>query len=180
LAKAGGFCPLHTWQYAETASDLGISIAYGHLAEHAAQLLRHAERTASSRQDLQDAVVRFAPRADRCPVCAAVPQAEREAMAGLVGGLRQEGEPHAPMLCVPHLVAAVAALPDLEHARRLVRRLADTFERAAEDLQMYALKRESLRRHLTSEDERHAALHVIAQFSGDRELARPWRDDDVL
>ena len=39
-ALAGGFCPLHTWQYAAIASPLGISAGYPKLAAAAADALR--------------------------------------------------------------------------------------------------------------------------------------------
>lgn len=176
-AANGGFCALHTWQYAETASDLGIAITYAEFAAEATRLLRAAEEEARSEEALRDAVLRLAPGSDRCPVCRAVLDAQRQAIVELVRGLPAESTDGAPpSLCLHHLIAVLDE-PGLTCGKWLVAGLADVLERAAEDMSTYALKRETLRKHLMNEEERASYLAVIAQLASRRELVRPWRND---
>jgi hypothetical protein len=178
----GGFCPLHTWQYAQTASVLGISLVYAQVADSATDLLREAEEEASTGEKLRAAVAHLIPGRDRCPVCRAADCAERDAVARLISSLPVKddlGEP-APALCFPHLAAVLAADSGLGSGRSIARRLADVLERAADDMRTYALKRESLRRDLLNDEEQQAYLQVIARMAGHQQLARPWRDDDEL
>jgi GTPase SAR1 family protein len=180
-AERGGFCALHTWQYAETASDLGIALAYGELAQSAARLLRSAEQSESTEEELRDAALHFVPGRERCPVCLAVAEAERDAVAELLAHLpTAPSDANTPPLCILHAAAVLAADPGDERGRWIVRSLSDALERAAEDMQTYALKRESLRRHLMNDEERAAYLQAIARVAGHRELARPWRIDDEI
>jgi ribosome biogenesis GTPase A len=180
-AEAGGFCVLHTWQYSQVASDLGIALSYAELAGAASERLRRAARTESAEPELRAAVQHFLPDPARCPVCVAVAEAQRDAVSDLVKRVstgRRDDAP--PPLCMPHLAAVVAADPGVEGARWLATGLADVLERAAEDMRTYALKRESLRQYLVTDEERAAQLQVIARVAGYRELARPWRLDDRL
>jgi hypothetical protein len=83
-----------------------------------------------------------------------------------------------PSLCLRHLAAVLDHERGLARGKWLVTGLADVFERAAEDMSTYALKRETLRKHLMNEEERASYLAVIAQVASRRELVRPWRDID--
>lgn len=179
-AARGGFCALHTWHYAQMASDLGVSLGYAALAEAAGRSLHAAADSASAETELRTAVARFLPRNDRCPVCQAVAEAERDAAASILQELSSEREGYEPPpLCLPHLARVLAQNADVAHGKRIVRAVADVLERAAEDLRTYALKRESLRRHLLNEEERDAYLQTIARMGGARELVGPWwRDED--
>jgi len=178
-AARGGFCALHTWQYAHVASERGIALAYAELAETASALLRAAHGSAAQESDLREALVAFTPGRERCPVCLALAQAERDAVVALVADLGQRA--HAatpPALCLPHLAAVLATGPGVERARWLVGSLADGLARAAEDMRVYVLKRDSLRRHLVDHEEQAAHMGVIARIAAHRALAWPWRDAD--
>lgn len=180
-ADVGGFCALHTWQYAETASDVGVALAYPELARSATRELRIAGESAATERDLRDAVARFAPGHERCPVCRAVAEAQSTAVRDLIDRLPEAPRDGAtPPLCVPHLAAVLAAGPGLERARWLARGLANALERAAEDMQMFALLRESLRGHLITDEERTAYLRTVSRIAGQRRLAYPFRNDDRL
>lgn len=177
-AASGGYCPLHTWLYAQTADPVGISLTY---AEIAAALATRLRQDASTDRDQQAALQHFAPTPDRCPVCLALHAAERQAVTDLVNELTRTdpGRATQPVnLCVGHLAAVLATeLPD-ERANTLTLTLADALGRAAEDMRTFALKRQSLRRGLLSDEERTAYMQTIMRVAGHRELARPWRTDD--
>jgi len=176
-ARAGGFCSLHTWQYEETASPVGIALAYAPLAEAAARLID----SAGTREDLEAALAQFMPDAERCPACVALADAERAAVQELVSGLPVDSDGvTAPLLCIRHLAAAVAADPGSERSRWLAERLVRTLGRTSEDLRTYALKRDSLRADLLSDEEDAAGIHVISYLAGARPLARPWRRTDEI
>lgn len=82
-----------------------------------------------------------------------------------------------PALCIVHIAAVLAAHPDLQSGRRLVRSLAAVLARISEDMRTYSLKRESLRRRLLSDEEVAAYLQAISYLVGNRDLVRPWQPD---
>jgi Dynamin family len=175
-AESGGFCQLHTWLYAQVAEPVGIALSYARLAESATQLLRAA---ASGETELEDAVSHFLPDRDRCPVCLALATVEREAVERVLEDVSDAaGDAAVPPVCMPHLAVVLTAARDNERSGRLAGRLADGLERASEDMRTFALKRQSLRRGLLSDEERAAYLYVIERIAGTRALARPWRTDE--
>jgi GTPase SAR1 family protein len=181
-AARGGFCPLHTWHYAQMASDLGVSLGYSDLAEAAGRSLRTAADTATTETELRTAVAHFLLGNERCPVCRAVAEAERKAIASILHRIASEGDEYQPpALCMPHLASVLSANDDVADGKRIARVVADVLERDAEDLRTYSLKRESLRRHLLNDEERDAYQQTIARMGGARELVGPWwRDDDEI
>ncbi|HUA47994.1 MAG TPA: dynamin family protein [Solirubrobacteraceae bacterium] len=169
--EAGGFCPLHTWEYAEIASELGMALAYGPVAQAAADLLDHGNA-----DGLPSAISKLLPGPARCPACAELTRAEHAAVHELVSGMptRLDGA-NAPSLCVPHLAQVLETGLEPETARWLSRRLATTLSRAAEDLRTYALKRDAMRAYLLDDEENAAARVVISNLAGSRAVVRPWR-----
>jgi hypothetical protein len=180
-AQSGGFCPMHTWQYAEIASAPGIAIAYPPLAHALAERLRSPREGEHDEHALEDVLATFMPGPDRCPACLALAEAEREAVRRAVDGLlSRPRDETSSLLCVRHLAAVLVVAREDGHGQWLAERLADVLERASEDLRTYSLKRESLRAYLLSDEENAAAQQVIAHLAGDRELARPRFRDDAL
>jgi plasmid stability protein len=181
-ARGGGFCPTHTWQYAEIASDLGIALGYAELAEAAADRLRAAEQDASTEDELWAAVAQLLNGPERCPACLALAEAKRAAVQELLAELPPEpdnaDDTAVPALCVAHTAAVLLAHPGPEWRSRFVRALADTLARASEDMRTYSLKRESFRRQLLSDEEQAAYLQAISYLAGNRDLIRPWRPAD--
>jgi GTPase SAR1 family protein len=175
--RAGGFCPLHTWEYEEMASTVGIALAYAPLAEAAGRLIDSAD----SGKWLEEALARFMPDPGRCPACVALADAERAAVEEFLAGLPvAPGGAAAPLLCIRHLAAVAATDPESQRVRWLAESLAQTLSRTSEDLRTYALKRESLRGDLLSDEEDAAVIQVISYLAGARPLARPWRRRDEI
>ena len=180
-ANGGGFCALHAWQYAQTASFLGIALTYAELADSASEQLKAAATTATNNVALGDAVERYLVETDRCPVCLAIADAQKAAIAEFSDELQGQARDGAvAALCIPHLAAILTDQPDLDQNRLLVRAVADVLGRTADDLRTYALKRDSLRRHLLNDEERYAYHQAVVHLAGDRSLARPWRIDDRI
>ncbi|WP_300604098.1 dynamin family protein, partial [Trebonia sp.] len=70
--RAGGYCPLHTWQYASMASPLGISAGYAKLAAAVADALESAAGHDRSPADLSRDVTALTPAAGECALCDAL------------------------------------------------------------------------------------------------------------
>jgi ribosome biogenesis GTPase A len=178
-ARSGGFCSMHTWQYAGIASTLGIALAYADLTTRAADSLRSLASDTASEQELQAAVARLLVGSDRCRACVAITEAEEDAIRRLVADLSASTEDGTvpPALCVRHAGAVLEAGARLTLGKEIVGSLADALARAADDMRAYALKRESLRRRLLTEEEEVAHLQAIVLLAEERELVRPWRRD---
>ena len=174
--QVGGFCPMHTWQYAEIASELGIALAYAPVAQSAAELIAREQG-----DGLPAAIAKLMPGPERCPACVDLARAEHAAVDQLVTSVPTPFDgATAPCLCVPHLAAVLAADPGEEATQWLFERLAATLNRAAEDLRTYALKREAMRAYLVNDDEGAASAVVISHLVGSRGLVRPWRRNDEI
>jgi hypothetical protein len=131
----GGFCPLHTWQYASVASPLGISAGYAKLAASVADALESLSRQDSTAADLARGVAALTTEPGKCPVCAALADRERTAIAGLISQI----QPVAAALCLRHLALALSAGLDAGAAQALLHTLAATLRRDSEDMRAYAL-----------------------------------------
>ncbi len=179
-ARCGGFCPMHTWQYAEIASDVGVAVAYSPLARSAATVIDSVDDE-PDRDVVTRSLLELTPGPKRCPACIAIAEAERDAVRELIADLpaRPDGRA-APSLCLKHLADVLAADRRGGRAQWLARKLADTLRRGADDMQTYALKRESRRGYLLSDEEDAAGIHVISYLAGRRQLVFPWRRSDEI
>jgi hypothetical protein len=171
-AQAGGFCSLHTWQYAQIASPVGISAGYAKLAAGTASLLSDIESRSGSVEELGTAVARLARPGD-CPACAALADAERRSVARLAA---RASAVAAPLLCLRHVALALQAAPSGAAARQMVHTLAAELRRASEDMRAYALKREALRRGLITDEEANAYGSTLHLLAGKPALVQPWSE----
>ena len=170
----GGFCPLHTWQYASVASPLGISAGYAKLAASVADALESLSRQDSTAADLARGVAAHTTEPGNCPVCAALADRERTAIAGLISQVR----PAAAALCLRHLALALSAGVEAGAARALLHALAATLRRDSEDMRAYALKREAYHSALVTAEESRAHLDALRRLAGPPALTQPWTDQE--
>ncbi|MGH3258250.1 MAG: dynamin family protein [Streptosporangiaceae bacterium] len=170
-ALAGGFCPLHTWQYAGLASPLGISAGYAKLAASMADALEAIGQKGSTAGDLASLVAALNPRAGTCPLCVSLAEREQSVIAEITSGTPAEASSAA--LCLLHLALALAADPPLETGHAMVQALADALRPNADDMRAYALNREALRRGLLTEEESGAYLDALRRLAGLPALSRP-------
>ncbi|HTW00178.1 MAG TPA: dynamin family protein [Streptosporangiaceae bacterium] len=168
-ALAGGYCPLHTWEYAAIASPLGISAGYAKVAADIADALESASRG----PDLAHSVAALIPRPGGCAVCRTLAACERGAINEIVSGAPDKA------LCLRHLALALSAGPSPEAARAMLGALAAALRRDSEDMRDYALKREGLHSGLITAEESRAHLDALRHLAGLPELARPWADEDA-
>jgi len=169
-AETGGFCPLHTWQYAQLASPVGISAGNARLARQLASALREADASSRSSGELAERVAAIAS-ARTCPACAELAAAERGAIAELAAQAPTAAEP--PRLCLQHLAMVLQERPSLPAGRAMTIALASALRRASENMRAYALKREALRRGLITADEASAYSDALRLLAGLPSLALP-------
>ena len=175
-ALVGGFCPLHTWQYAAMASPLGISAGYPKLAAAVADALESISKQGGTATDLAGRVAAVAPHSGTCPLCAALAERERKAVGEAAG--QAPAEPTAA-LCLRHLALALAAGPPPDTGPAMARALADALRRDGDDMRAYALKREALHSVLVTEEESRAHLGALRRLAGLPSLTQTWADTGV-
>ena len=171
-AARNGFCALHTWQYARIASPQGICTAYPKLLFSVAQRLRSAWQQSRSLASLREMIQEMLPGADRCILCEVTANAEKRVIEHIVASLSAETSMDSDnlSLCLPHLARTLDAISDKELSLPLIRRIDAAFDRAAENMQRYALKHEGLRRELVSDEEWQAPEFGLALTVGDRRV----------
>jgi len=171
----GGFCPLHTWQYAAVASPVGISAGYAGLAASVADALESLSRQDCTAADLARKVADLAAGTGKCPVCVALAARERTAIAELVS----LAAPAPAALCLRHLSLALAAGEGREAGRALLRGLAARLRRDSEDMRAFALKREAYRSGLVTAEESRAHTDALRRLAGLAGLTQPWADQEL-
>jgi ribosome biogenesis GTPase A len=168
-ARAGGFCPMHTWQYASLASPQGICSAYPQtLLRFSEDLLSLAEGS-SPKYVLNGVVEPPLPADTTCPACVKAREAEQAAVRDLVRRLESAAEGNQaaePRFCLTHLEAMLLALRDLSVAKRLLEREGEMLRRIAENLQRYALRHEGRRSDLIAEEEWQAPRQALTLLAG--------------
>ncbi|HTP15464.1 MAG TPA: dynamin family protein [Streptosporangiaceae bacterium] len=130
-AEAGGFCPLHTWQYAHLASPVGISAGYARLASQLASELREADAGSRNAGELTGRVAGL-DRARACPACAVLARAEQDAAGELATRASGAGPPQ--RLCLSHLALVLEKHPPLAAGQAMTAALAATLARASENM----------------------------------------------
>lgn len=178
FAAQHGLCQVHTWQFQEMASPLGISEGYTPLIEAViVELSRLIERPD---EHAANALAALLSSMATCAACRLVRETEtREAARLLAHLVTAEGRADytsSAGLCLPHLQVTLARLEQsfdeatergtiaefllLEQKRRL--------ENLADDLHSYTLKRDAFRRGLLHREEAGAWWRALVQLVGER------------
>lgn len=182
LARHGGLCPLHTWQYAEIGSPQGISASYPRVLMELSNRLNYLARSQVP-GNLAEHAKSLLARGDRCCACREQAIQEEKAIDSIRERLisqRDNESSQLPILCLPHLSALLRKVSDADLARSLLDFEAALFERLAENMERYALKHDALRRDLNSDDERVAYHRGLSQLVGDKRLQAPWHVEYLL
>jgi small GTP-binding protein len=187
-AMRGGFCPLHTWQYENLSSPVGVCIAYPQLAHRIAGELEQfaLEQSATLTHEsgaAPDDLRSLLASVRTCKVCEVRIEAERRAVELAATSARSVSGAGGGILgacCLPHLTSVIAVLGPGEPARILLHAHARLLERTAEDLQRYALRHDALRRYLTSQEERSASQLTLLLLAGHRSVNAPWAVDTII
>jgi hypothetical protein len=179
-AETGGFCPVHTWLYANLTSPLAVSRAYPAVLKARVAELNNLGRTAGTIEELSRGVGDSSSLHPMCKVCATARTARDRAIAEMLNGLAVSDKQGPPALCLPHLRLALRCCADLKSGRELVRECGRALSRVADDMRRYALKRDAIRQNLTNADERDAYQLGLTRLAGDRRLGDAQSEDDRL
>jgi len=172
-AEAGGFCAMHTWQYANLASPQGICSAYPRLLFRFSQdLLDLAEGRAShhARNGVSGPPV---AAVENCPACQRAAAAGRRAIQELAAAFESAANTEkrpARHFCLTHLEEILRALRSTTIGKDILIHESETFRRVAENLQRYALKHEGRRSDLISEEEWQAPKQALTLLAGHRNV----------
>jgi len=164
-AQRGGFCPLHTWHYEQTASPRGICSAYPRLVEHVAGSLRSAAANGSAESGISCGL------GHDCPACKVRWETEDETVRRIAAQTdRSGGSAELSTLCLPHLDLLLKQIRAGAMRERLLLWEAAALERIAEDMQRYAIKYDALRRNLLSQEENDSPLAGLQMLTGHRNV----------
>jgi ribosome biogenesis GTPase A len=172
-AEAGGFCPMHTWQYANLASPQGICSAYPQvLFRFSEDLLSLAD--GGGRSHGSEGVAGPPLPADNiCPACTKAREAEHGAVADLALQLEYDGDKRRSAekrVCLTHLEDLLLCLHSAQARKELLLREGEALRRVAENLQRYALKHEGRRSDLITEEEWQAPKQALTLLAGHRNV----------
>jgi GTPase SAR1 family protein len=172
-AEAGGFCPMHTWQYANLASPQGICSAYPQvLLRFSEDLLTLAEGDAPKHASGGVAGPPL-PADQTCPACRKAREAEQKSVREMADRLEAGASGNRNTdrrFCLTHLEEMLLALHDTSAAKQLLERESETFRRIAENLQRYALRHEGRRSDLITEEEWQAPKQALTLLAGHRNV----------
>lgn len=171
---AGGFCPMHTWQYDQIASPRGVCASYAPFLDAVAQELRILTGKVLSVEDALLGLANLAETHPRCKACGEQNSAQESALARLAVKVNESWKKESqelPILCFPHLPAFLTKISDPKLARELVRQQAEVCERISENMQRSILKFDARRRALLSDEERRAHLQGLMILAGHRRVA---------
>jgi GTP-binding protein EngB required for normal cell division len=170
LRAGGGLCPFHTWQYAALASPHGTCVAYPAIFDPIIEGVRSLRQSRAGTpgeilHQLQDNL--------NCTLCRVCHEATERAVADVVDATLRAlsgPSPGLPDVCLPHLRLVVVKLGD-EAGSALLDATVESWQRTADDMRRYALKRDGSRRAFTTADELDADIRGLRALAGHASLS---------
>jgi GTP-binding protein EngB required for normal cell division len=168
FAGRRGFCSVHTWQFEQIASPVGLSAGYVALMDGTVDALMRLEGA----DDIAAAARALPPGIQGCAACDVLAGSGIEATAALVEPLAsndaRDADERAGGLCVPDLVNTLATNTSPELARRLVDLQIERLRDTADDMRAFVLKRDAIRRGLINANEEKAWRGALVRLVGER------------
>lgn len=177
-AEAGGFCPMHTWQYANLASPQGICGAYPEVLFRFSEDLREIAEGHAPKHASEGVAGPPLPPDRNCPACQKARTAKQAVVRGIAEVLEagaSNGAKTDKCLCLTHLEDVLLELHNSSVAKELLERESNTFRQIAENLQRYALKHEGRRSDLITEEEWQAPNQALTLLAGHRNVQPRFR-----
>jgi hypothetical protein len=172
-AEAGGFCPMHTWQYASLASPQGICSAYPQLLFRFSEDLQELAEGRGRSHGSEGVVGPPLPASDTCPACRAALEAEVTTVQEIAEHLDKTANGDGirdKRFCLTHLEKLLLSLHSTSAGAKLLVRESDALRRIAENLQRFALKHEGRRSDLITEEEWQAPKQALTLLAGHRNV----------
>lgn len=172
-AEGGGFCAMHTWQYADLASPQGICSAYPQVLFRFSEDLLDLAEGHVQKHATGGVAAPPLPAGRTCPACQRACQAEQKAVQQLAAhleGEEKENRDNETSLCLTHLEDVLLAMHNTSAAKLLLMRESEALRRIGENLQRYALKHEGRRSDLITEEEWQAPKQALTLLTGHRNV----------
>jgi len=154
LAQERGLCSPHLRLYVSMTTDRSVCLALTPLVKQIATQLQEAT---------PEALQATRPK---CSLCELQERIEEAAIPAWLGETSESKKWDG--VCLPHLRRLMQLEPVRQRTQELSRIQAQAAVRLAEDMQRYVLKRDGIRRDLTTEEEAEAAQRVITFLAGHR------------
>jgi GTPase SAR1 family protein len=170
-AEAGGFCAMHTWQYADLASPQGICSACPQVLFRFSEDLLDLAEGRALKHGSNGVNGPPLPAGSSCPACQKAAQAERRAIqefAAVVESVANEEAIQAKRFCLTHLEGILLALRSAAAGKQLLLHESELLRRVAENQQRYILKHEGRRSDLITEEEWQAPKQALTLLVGQR------------
>lgn len=164
-AKTGGFCPLHTWQYANLASPQGVCNAYPQLLFRFSRELRELGEFGTEGYHSCVVVDPPLPPYEACRACQVASQAEERAIECLAKTTPGHDLP-SKNFCLQHLHDLLLRLRDISVGCSLLLALSEKLARVGENMQRHALQFEGRRRDLMTDEELQAPRQGLTSWLG--------------
>jgi small GTP-binding protein len=169
LAERHGFCAAHSSLLETVAAPGEICSGLALVVQHQAHHLREIANAGLAESAAGEVLSGILPSGRMCPACNLARQTAREAIGTIVNHLDRDPAnslARLSALCLPHLRPLVSSLRSPELVHKVLCRQADLMDRLAEDMRRFVLKRDAVRRHLTSKEETSAAERAVRILVG--------------
>jgi small GTP-binding protein len=179
LARRGGLCAFHYWQFGTIASPTSICVGLSPVIDHWAARLQGLATTVdqtrrhSTWRDLQ-------PGPSTCEVCRVHVSIESSAVRELAKRLKEAdciSRAAESGLCLLHLDQVLSGIEPDRVAQQLLVDQAAALQRLSEDMRRYAVQRDGLRRELASEEDCSAERRALMMLGGHRNVFALRRPD---
>jgi GTP-binding protein EngB required for normal cell division len=170
LHADGGLCPFHTWMYATLASSHGTCVAFPGVFDPIVAGVRALRQSEAS---VPQAILADLTANLNCVLCRVRREAEDHAItetAARILRMVSKQAQNLPDVCLVHLESIVGALGD-EAGGILLDKTTDSWQRTADDMRRYALKRDGSRRAFTTADELDADVRGLRALAGHAALS---------
>jgi small GTP-binding protein len=176
--RSRGLCSFHTWQYEGLASPRGICTGYFPLLLSLSEYLQRLAASTAAMPDLRRELLACLATHSRCPACKVRADAEDESLRKIRSALQTSGTAsRGPAICLPHLLRLTMEINDREAANHLLLKEAASLRRIAEGMQRYALREDSQRRDLISEEEQLSYRFALHYLAGNKHVDALWFAD---
>ncbi|HUA07962.1 MAG TPA: hypothetical protein VMA98_01735 [Candidatus Acidoferrales bacterium] len=162
LAKLGGFCSMHTWQYDVLAGARGTCVAMSVVLSRFAERIRETARDESTLA--HGRLGKLSLVGEDCPAC----EVMRDAEQCLIAAASNVEHDDVSVFCLGHFARVIDELPNDAMVLRFAESQAHAVARVANDMQRFVVKFDSLRRDLLEPEERSADRRGLSMLAGSR------------
>lgn len=166
-AVAGGFCPLHSWQFATWSSATGVARACEAMVEHAADALDEAFGATGGTIASALPVPAGQPA---CTACQVITEARRRAIRQLARLIETEDGrmvyARSGGICLPDLPLLLGELPSADLRSWIITDASRRFRRLGADLRSYIDLRENKERSKLTSDQLDATVRALVHLVG--------------